>query len=342
MRHGGCAKPDAAALETSDVAAATGREPRSRNARPCRNPRAQWRTRGTHRSRPGSGPLDRRPRPRCHAGPRSMSVSNRSTLVLTLALAAAQWIVPSAARAQTPRIRVAFRLRDAEYRQAFSDAERRTVEDSATALLVQALLRHFRFVSFTADSTDATPRVLLVTLDQKDRGPSAPLGEVGLHVLLRNPPDSTISYWTPYRRAGADLDREAVTVETFLAELGRRRSAAADAVGAETYWQMGLRIAEAFPEAPVMLDLAMETAALYQRHRELDPDGRKFRDIEQRLFDQKSEAYARADKDAIQQLHTVLGLIYVERGIWQSNLPWTNATYQLEHALSTARERDAA
>jgi len=158
-----------------------------------------------------------------------MSVSNRSTLVLTIALAAAQWIVPSAARAQTPRIRVAFRLRDAEYRQAFSDAERRTVEDSATALLVQALLRHFRFVTFTADSADATPRVLLVTLDQKDRGPSAPLGEVGLHVLLRNPPDSTISYWTPYRRAGADLDREAVTVETFLAELAIKLDGLVDA-----------------------------------------------------------------------------------------------------------------
>jgi len=174
-----------------------------------------------------------------------MSVSNRSTLVLTIALAAAQWIVPSAARAQTPRIRVAFRLRDAEYRQAFSGAERRTVEDSATALLVQALLRHFRFVTFTADSADATPRVLLVTLDQKDRGPSAPLGEVGLHVLLRNPPDSTISYWTPYRRAGADLDREAVTVETFLAELRRR------GVGLTTLDEVAARALARADELPV-------------------------------------------------------------------------------------------
>jgi len=162
---------------------------------------------------------------------------------------------------------------------------------------------------------------------------TAPLAE--LKTFLQEPKRPPVgSFWRD--PAGREaLGRAAL-------ELGLRRSAAADAVGAEMYWQMGLRIAEAFPEAPVMLDLAMETAALYQRHRELDPDGGKFRDIEQRLFDQKSEAYARADKDAIQQLHTVLGLIYVERGIWRSNLPWTNATYQLEHALSTARERDAA
>jgi hypothetical protein len=153
---------------------------------------------------------------------------HRTRLWIT-ALAAAQWIVPCAIGAQTPRIRVEFRLRDEEYRQAFSNTERQTVEDSATAMLARALGRHFRFVSFTPDSADATPRVLLFTLDQEDLRPSAPLGNVGLHILLRNPPDSTSRYWTVFRRAGADLDREAVTVETFLTELAVKLDGLVDA-----------------------------------------------------------------------------------------------------------------
>ncbi len=122
--------------------------------------------------------------------------------------------------------------------------------------------------------------------------------------------------------------------------LGRERLTTADTLGAELYWQVGMAMTEGPPQTPVFLDLAMETAALYQRYR-LDSGGVKFARLEGALFDAKGRAYDVADKDAIQQLHTVLGVIYARRGIWDSHTPWHNAFFQLAHALSTAHERDS-
>ena len=130
--------------------------------------------------------------------------------------------------------------------------------------------------------------------------------------------------------------------------LGRRWLAAGDPRKAEQYWQLGMEAANGPPAAPVSLDLAIETAALYQRHPSLDSSGArrdssgpKFRRIERSLFEEKGRAYELADQEAIQRLHTVLGLIYTQRGVWKSPTPWTNAAYQLEHALATARARDS-
>lgn len=135
----------------------------------------------------------------------------RHVLIAALGLVAA-----SRGAAQTPTVRIEFRLRDLEYRQAFADSERPYVEDSARAVLVEAFRRHYGFVSFTRDTADPTPRVLLITLDQRDGGPSDDLGEVGLRVVLRNPPhDSLGTYWITLREAGADLAGEAL-VGTFV------------------------------------------------------------------------------------------------------------------------------
>ena len=138
---------------------------------------------------------------------------------------------------------------------------------------------------------------------------------------------------------GSLAGREALT-RVALA-LGQRQLAAGDSKGADAYFWAGMRVSGG--AAPATLDIAVELAALYDGHPEFDPGQAKFRSIEAELFVGKAEAYQRADREAIQRFHSTLGLIYAQRGVWQSrDAPWTNALFQLEHALSTARDRDAA
>jgi tetratricopeptide (TPR) repeat protein len=64
--------------------------------------------------------------------------------------------------------------------------------------------------------------------------------------------------------------------------------------------------------------------------------------LEGRLFADKGDAYHSHDLAAIQRLHTVLGTIYADRDVWDSNEPSENATFQFRNAVRTARERTAA
>lgn len=131
--------------------------------------------------------------------------------------------------------------------------------------------------------------------------------------------------------------REAVGRAALAA--GRQQRSAGDAVGAEALWQAGMRAARY--HEPVSLDLALETAALYQQRPALDPNGGKFREIEERLISEKGTAIYRADSVAIQRFHTVLGLLYSQRGKWGSSGEPFSAVYQLERALRMARARDS-
>jgi hypothetical protein len=94
----------------------------------------------------------------------------------------------------------------------------------------------------------------------------------------------------------------------------------------------------------VILDIAQELASLYHRYSQAG-GGAKFSDLEERfanvenmLFMDKMGAYRANDFPNIQRLHTVLGLIYAERGRWQSGGA-KNAIFQLEHALQIADRR---
>jgi tetratricopeptide (TPR) repeat protein len=122
--------------------------------------------------------------------------------------------------------------------------------------------------------------------------------------------------------------------------IGRTVLSGGDAKTAEAYWQRGLHAARL--AAPVSLDLERELAVLYTRHPELDPDGAKFRSMEAELFFEKSEAIFRADREAVQRYHTVLGLIYAERGRWGSPYDAHSALFQLDQALQTAHARDVS
>ncbi|HKJ01123.1 MAG TPA: hypothetical protein VJ997_01675, partial [Longimicrobiales bacterium] len=106
---------------------------------------------------------------------------------------------------------------------------------------------------------------------------------------------------------------------------------------ADSCWNVALRLVG--PDATTAIDLARELSLLYFRVPSLDPDGRRFRSLEDRLFSQKGGAIIRGDLPAAQRFHTVLGLIYASTGRWRGDGA-RNATYQLEHALQTAAARD--
>lgn len=223
----------------------------------------------------------------------------------------------------------------AEWETLFPEAAARAYEFVVTQLssrerftAIQACLRWVRLLSETQ----------LLTAERLDAiGSSWLSAEMGaLKAFIRS--DSVIPRGVFWRSTdqGEALGRAALA-------LGRRQLTANDPAGAERYFTAGIKAAS--NAAPVSLDLVVEVAALYARHAPQDTGGLKLSRLEDSLFFGKSEAYQRADQEAIQELHTVLGLLYARRGLWESRpgtSPWRNAVFQLDRALQTARGRDAA
>jgi len=89
---------------------------------------------------------------------------------------------------------------------------------------------------------------------------------------------------------------------------------------------------------PVQTNIALELARLYTNYPEFDPDNSKFNSLIRELFNEKAAHYKQNDLEAIQRSHTVLGLIYAERNIWNSNWSAGNAIFQLEHAIKIQNE----
>lgn len=148
----------------------------------------------------------------------------RRLAVIAIALA------PLPAAAQMPTVRIEFRLKAREYVQAFDATARRRLEDSATAMLVRAFRRNLAFLQFTA--SDSTPRVLHITLDQRDRSDSTDLREFGLRVVLEDPPNrSEPFYWKSLRRS-SNLSDPITPVENFLAAFDKKLGELDDAAWA--------------------------------------------------------------------------------------------------------------
>jgi tetratricopeptide (TPR) repeat protein len=87
----------------------------------------------------------------------------------------------------------------------------------------------------------------------------------------------------------------------------------------------------------VGLDSALDLAALSQAFPILDPNGEELAHLEFELLGSKNAAYAEQDLTAMQKFHTVLGLIYAERGRWDSD-GLRAAPYHLRRAVSTAQQ----
>jgi tetratricopeptide (TPR) repeat protein len=91
-------------------------------------------------------------------------------------------------------------------------------------------------------------------------------------------------------------------------------------------------------ERPVVsMDIALELAGSLHQFGKFEGTDYDFDSLVAELFNEKSLAYARRDSAAIQRYHTVLGIIYTEKGIWKSTgRRAANARFQLEHAVETA------
>jgi len=90
----------------------------------------------------------------------------------------------------------------------------------------------------------------------------------------------------------------------------------------------------------VYLDAATQYARLLTADAALDPNGQRFRWLEDRLFNEKAIGIRKGDLPTTQRIHAVLGLIYVDRQQWTGQGP-RSASYQLDHALSEAKELEA-
>lgn len=122
--------------------------------------------------------------------------------------------------------------------------------------------------------------------------------------------------------------------------LGQRRLVLQDPKGADAIWTAGLGIAPQYEDT--YLRLAMEIASLYSKFPALDPEGGKFRRIENDLFAGKGMAYRTENLALIQRFHTILGMIYAERGTWTDVHDPRNGIFQLDHVLEIADLRKDA
>ena len=91
------------------------------------------------------------------------------------------------------------------------------------------------------------------------------------------------------------------------------------------------------------LQLSQELASLYFDHPELDPNGRRFSEMVDRLYAGKMLAIARGERKITQAYHTTLAYIYVSRGVWQpkpGTAEYMSASYQLQAVLDDASFRE--
>lgn len=141
----------------------------------------------------------------------------------------------------------------------------------------------------------------------------------------------------PWWRNG-DERREALARASLLR--GLSAATARDAREAERFFEAGLDLAR--PESAEAVDLQRELALLYTRNPALDPEGERFRELEDRMFEDKSLALASGDLEAAQRFHATLGRIYAERGRWTSERPHRSALDQLAYTLRAAEARARA
>jgi tetratricopeptide (TPR) repeat protein len=132
--------------------------------------------------------------------------------------------------------------------------------------------------------------------------------------------------------------------------LGNQALLANDVAGAAARWEIAATVAPEFDEyafdsslkglPTVRLDLQTALALHYFRFPALDPGEVKFNRVIDSIFNSKAEAYKLSDLESIQRHHTILGVIYAEKGQWKSTAFAKNAIFQLDNALKTAARRD--
>jgi tetratricopeptide (TPR) repeat protein len=153
-----------------------------------------------------------------------------------------------------------------------------------------------------------------------------------LRAFMSNPVPAAVPWWS------RTAERRRVLAQAALSQ-GRQALSEGDVAKAERIWAGAATAAE--PTSSASLDLQRELAVLYFQQPTLDPDGRKFAALEHQIFAGKMGALNAGDLEAAQRYHTTLGLIYAERGVWQSTNFARNARQQLTWALAKAEERES-
>jgi hypothetical protein len=153
-----------------------------------------------------------------------------------------------------------------------------------------------------------------------------------LRAFMANPVPAAVPWWS------RTADRRRVLAQAALSQ-GRQALSEGDVAKAERIWTGAATAAE--PTSSASLDLQRELAVLYFQQPALDPGGRKFAALEHQIFAGKMGALNAGDLEAAQRYHTTLGLIYAERGVWQSTNFARNARQQLTWALAKAEERES-
>lgn len=202
------------------------------------------------------------------------------------------------------------------------EAAMRTAWSPDPLLAEEALVLWVRLLGRTTGLSEAS-------LARLPAGWSSP-AVTGLREWLKAPESRPADWWR------SEPARSALGAATL--GLGRDRLARGEPARAEAVWIMGRDLADR--SEPAYTDLQTELALLYFRNPQLDPRGDKFLDVENRLYNEKLTAMVRHDLASTQRLHTALGLIYADRGIWESALRPRSALFQLDLALSDAAVRD--
>jgi tetratricopeptide (TPR) repeat protein len=132
--------------------------------------------------------------------------------------------------------------------------------------------------------------------------------------------------------------------------LGNQSLVESDPAGAAARWEVAEDFApeyEAYTYPPlkglpvVRLDLETALALHYFKFPSLDPGERKFNRVINAIFQSKAGAYQLDDLEGIQRHHTILGIIFAQKGEWKTGHFALNAIFQLDNALKTAARRDA-
>jgi tetratricopeptide (TPR) repeat protein len=136
-----------------------------------------------------------------------------------------------------------------------------------------------------------------------------------LRPWIENPPGPDFVYWQ-----GSFLRRHIAA--SALRALGQYQRISGQPEQAVNLYQKSLNLAppyyvytEELRDRPIVgLDAALDLAALFQAFPRLDPKGEQFRKLENELLEEKTMAYVEKNLVAVQKFHTVLGVIYAERG----------------------------
>ncbi len=177
-------------------------------------------------------------------------------------------------------------------------------------------------------------------------------------------PATTLRGWLEYLDNPSDPERPSPDIgfdpasRHVFARLalaaGARHLSAGRPRAAATVWESGLEVAPRLQEydslrreyqsfSLVRSDLITELAFLYFQHPDVGAGSErldKLADLTNELFDIKGDAYQSGDVEAIQRLHTALGLIYVKMDEWGPDNAPGNAHFQLKYAIANADERE--